>query len=148
MKGNNGELETKPHQHQHSPSQRPRIGGVCQPRRQARQVEMPGTGIDQRHAKQQERRRGRRQNQVLDAGFQRPFCPKAIGQHAVEGHRQQLQADEQGRQMVAGHQPQCPGHRTQEQQVKLFLGADVTGEVMMTQGDRDQRTQEHQHAAH
>ena len=94
---------------------------------------MPVAGIDERHAEEKERRRGRGKDQVLDAGFECLTTAREIRNHAVQGNAQNLEAEKKRCKMDARHQDPATQGRQNQQQIKFLALAVVFREILVGQ---------------
>ncbi|MNB96991.1 hypothetical protein D3C75_442090 [compost metagenome] len=118
--------------------------GVAEALTERHEREVTGLCIQQRHTKQQEGRCRSRQNHVLDSGFQRTLLAECITNQAEQRERDQLNTEEQGRQMVGIRQQDPAESGNQNQQVKLFFVVVVAFEPRVRKGTSRQTRQQNQ----
>ncbi len=96
--------------------------------------EVTGLSIDQRNTEQQEGRSSSRQDRILDTRFQRALLTEGITNQAEQRQRDQLNTEEQRRQMVCIRQQNTTQGGNQNQQVKLFSVVVVTFQPRVSKG--------------
>src|SRR5690606_28443306 len=100
--------------------------------------------VKQSDTEQQERRRGSRQDRVLDTRFQRALLTEGVTNQAEQRQRDQLNTEEQRGQVVRVRQQNATQCGNQYQQVKLFFVVVVTFEPRVRKGTGCQARQQHQ----
>ncbi len=123
MEGHQRQLEGQRHQDHAHAHEHPGMAGSRRSWRRGSQafvVQVAGGGVEQRHAEQQEGGGRARQHHVLEAGLQRLPLAVGVGDHAVQRHRQQFQADEQRGEVVAGDQRHAAEHRRRDEDIELL----------------------------
>src|SRR5581483_1742868 len=89
--------------------------------RDAAERERAGLRVDERNAEQQERRGDGGEDEVLDAALERALRAVRIRDHRVERHRQELEPDEQRREVRRARQHDRAERRQAEQEIDLLL---------------------------
>ena len=111
---------------------------------QREEGQVAGVRIHQRHTEQQEGRSCRGEDGVFDARFQRTLLAEGVTNQAEQRQRNQLNTEEQRRQMIRTGQQNAAQGGDQHQQVELFFVVLVTLKPRVGESTGREARQQHQ----